>query len=200
MARFRSCRSTRAEYFAILDSDDECLPERLALQVAFLQSHPDHAIVGGNNLIIDESGREIGRRVYPSSHEQIVAVITRYNPISQPTVMIRRACLEHVGRYDARYPRCQDYDLWLRMAAAYKVANLEAFILRYRLSTTQGKSTQLRESLQYTVDIQRRYLFRRPFFRPYNVAYWAAEHALLLLPDQIVLDLFKRITYRGSGP
>jgi glycosyltransferase involved in cell wall biosynthesis len=188
--------SPASEYFAVLDGDDVCLPERLALQVAFLQAHADHALVGGNLRVIDEYGVEVGVRRYPSSHEAIMRVITRYNPIAQPASMFRRSAVQAVGEYDERYARCQDYELWLRMAERFKLANLDAFVIEYRVSATQGKSVQLRESLAYTIDIQRRWLFRRQFFRPFNVLYWGAEHALMLLPDALVLGAFKHIAYK----
>jgi glycosyltransferase involved in cell wall biosynthesis len=185
----------RSEYFAVMDSDDVCLPDRIARQVAFLDAHPDHALVGGNTLVIDEHGDMIGERRYPSRHEEIVKVIARYNPIAQPTATFRRSALTQVGAYDPRFPRCQDYDLWLRMADRFKVANLPEFTLQYRLSAAQGKSRQLRESLKYTIAIQREWLFRKPFFSPYNALYFCAEHALLALPDAVILGLFKRLTY-----
>jgi glycosyltransferase involved in cell wall biosynthesis len=191
--------SAEARYFAVFDSDDVCMPERIAHQVAFLEAHPDHAVVGGNTLIIDEQSQVVGERVYPRSDAEIRRVITRYNPIAQPTVMIRRSALDAVGRYDERYPRCQDYDLWLRMADRFKVANLAEHTLKYRISATQGKITHLKDTLRYTIDIQRRWLFDPRFFRPQNVAYWAAEHALLALPDRLTLALFKRVTYRPPG-
>jgi glycosyltransferase involved in cell wall biosynthesis len=189
----------RSEYFAVLDSDDVCMPDRLERQVGFLRAHPDHGLVGGNTLIIDEHGAEVGERRYPSTHEQIIKVITRYNPIAQPSVMIRRSALREVGQYDERYPRCQDYDLWLRMAARWKLANLDSFTLKYRISATQGKRVKLRDSLRFTIDIQRQWLFHPAFFRPFNVLYWVAEHGLLLLPEPLVLGLFKFATYRGSS-
>ncbi len=187
--------SRDAVYFAVLDCDDVCERTRLEHQVLFLEHHPEHALVGGHTLVIDEQGRTIGQRRYPTTHERILKVITRYNPIAQPTVMIRRAAVDQVGRYDERYPRCQDYDLWLRMAVGWKLANLDEFTLRYRISAGQGKRTALRDSLRYTIAIQRRFLFRPRFFRPFNVLYFCAEHALLLLPEPLVLAAFKRITY-----
>ena len=85
------------------------------------------------------------------------------------------------------------------MAARFKIANLDAFTLKYRISTTQGKVTHLRDTLRFTLAIQRRWLLHPPFFRAFNIAYFAAEHGLLLLPEPVVLRLFKRLTYRGSG-
>ena len=188
----------RSEYFAVLDGDDVCMPDRLALQVTFLDAHPDHAVVGGNTLIIDEQSREIGRRVYPSAHADLVRVITRYNPLAQPTCTIRRSALADVGTYDERFSRCQDYDLWLRMAARYKIANLPAFTIKYRVSATQGKAVHLRESLRFTLEIQRKWLLDPQFRSAGNLLYFGLEHGLLLLPDPAVLALFKWMTYRRS--
>ena len=184
----------KSAFFAIMDADDVCEPERLALQLDFLSARPDHALVGGNLILIDEAGREIGRRVYPASHEQIVDVITRFNPIAQPTATVRRSAIDAVGMYDERYPRCQDYDLWMRVAGRFKVANLDAFTLRYRISETQGKVTQLRKSLKLSLQVQREHMFEPQFFRAGNVAYWIAQHGLLALPDSVILALWKRLT------
>jgi cellulose synthase/poly-beta-1,6-N-acetylglucosamine synthase-like glycosyltransferase len=186
-----------SKYFAIMDADDVSLADRLERQVAFLEAHADHALVGGNTIIIDERGVEIGRRSYPSGHDRIVGVMGRYNPIAQPTVMLRKSVLREVGQYRAEYPRCEDYDLWMRIAARFKVANLDAFTLKYRLSANQQKSTHLKDLLRYTLRIQRQWLFVDPFFRPLNVLFWLVEHALLPLPEPIVLQLFKALTYTG---
>lgn len=183
-------------YFAVFDSDDICLPDRLQMQVDFLEAHPDHAVVGGHTLVIGEDGDTLGTRRYPATHAEIVRVITRYSPIAQPTAMIRRTALEAVGAYREQFPRCHDYDLWLRMASRFKIANVDAFTLKYRISRTQGKRLHLRESLKLTIDLQRQWMLHRPFFNPFNIVFWGAEHLLLLLPEPVVLGLFMRVTYR----
>lgn len=183
-----------ARYYAILDSDDVALPERLAQQVAFLEAHPDHALVGGHTLIIDERSREIGIRHYPTDYASICRTITRYNPIAQPAVMLRRSMLEPAP-YHPDFPRCQDYELWLRLASQHPIANLDRPVLRYRVSATQGKRTHLRETLALTLRLQRKWLLHPRFRSAWNLAYVAAEHGLLLLPEPWVLALFKHVTY-----
>ena len=196
-ARNRAFReaSPDSRYFAILDSDDVALPDRLASQVAFLEAHPDHALVGGHTLIIDEQSQPLGIRRYPTDYARICAVITRFNPIAQPAVMLRRSVLERVGPYSDAYPRCQDYDLWLRIASEYPIANLDEPVIQYRISSRQGKRTHLRQTLALTLALQRRWMNHPKFHRKRNVAYVAAEHLLMLLPEAAVLALFKRITY-----
>jgi glycosyltransferase involved in cell wall biosynthesis len=196
-ARNRAFReaSLEAELYAILDADDVCEPDRLAQQVEFLRTHPEHALVGGHTLIIDEASQLIGIRRYPTDYASICKTITRYNPIAQPAVMLRRSMLPSSEPYDAGYPRCQDYALWLQLAAAHPIANLDRPILRYRVSQTQGKRTELRKTLALTIELQRKWLLHPRFLNPFNVAYVAAEHALLLMPESLVLALFKRVTY-----
>ena len=196
-ARNRAFReaSPDSRYFAILDSDDVALPDRLARQVAFLEAHPDHALVGGHTLIIDEDSKPLGIRRYPTDYAQICAVITRFNPIAQPAVMLRRSVIERAGPYSDAYPRCQDYDLWLRIASEHPIANLDEPVIQYRISRQQGKRTHLRQTLALTLALQRRWLNHPKFHRKRNVAYVAAEHLLMLLPEAAVLALFKRLTY-----
>jgi glycosyltransferase involved in cell wall biosynthesis len=196
-ARNRAFREANpnAAYFAILDSDDVALPDRLALQVAFLESHPDHALVGGHTRIIDAQSQPIGIRRYPTSYAAICAAITRYNPIAQPAVMLRRSMLPGVDPYSEAFPRCQDYELWLRLAAQHPIANLDTPVINYRVSEQQGKRTQLRQTLALTLQLQRRWLFHPRFRRVRNVAYVGLEHLLMCVPEAAVLALFKRVTY-----
>jgi glycosyltransferase involved in cell wall biosynthesis len=182
-------------YLAILDADDAALPDRLEAQVQFLEAHPDHALVGGHTLIIDERSRELGIRRYPSEYREICGVIARYNPFAQSAVMLRRSLLREIGHYDPAYPRCQDYDLWLRTASRFPVANLDQPVIRYRISAAQGKVTHLRQTLRLTLRLQRRWIWHPRFFRLHNAAYVALEHALPVLPDAAILALFKRVRY-----
>jgi hypothetical protein len=84
------------------------------------------------------------------------------------------------------------------MASRFKMANVDAFTLKYRISRTQGKRLHLRQSLRLTLSLQRQWLLHGPFFNPLNIAYWGAEHLLLLLPERVVLALFMRLTYRPA--
>jgi len=196
-ARNRAFREAHADakYCAIFDSDDVALPDRLERQVAFLEEHPDYALVGGHTLIIDERSNVIGVRRYPTGYRDICRTITRHNPFAQPTVMLRRSLLDAATPYDPAYPRCQDYDLWLRLAAQHPVANLDRALVRYRVSATQGKRTALRQTLALSLQLQRKWLLYPTYFRASNVAYVLAEHVLLWLPEHWVLGLFKRVTY-----
>ena len=56
------------EYIARQDFDDRSYPERLRLQVAYLDAHPDVGIVGGAYLLVDERRGERYKRMPPTDH------------------------------------------------------------------------------------------------------------------------------------
>jgi hypothetical protein len=112
--------------------------------------------------------------------------------------MIRKLVLNDIGHYNEKYTRCQDYDLWFRIAKNFKISNLDEFLIKYRISKTQGKSTHLKESLEFTLDIQKKWLFDKKFFSIFGVFYYIGEHLMYILPSNVVLKLFKVLTYENT--
>ena len=55
------CALAQAPLIARMDADDVMLPDRLERQVAFLEAHPEIALLGGGIVLVDEAGREIDR-------------------------------------------------------------------------------------------------------------------------------------------
>jgi len=55
-SRSKALPLARGEYVAVLDADDVALPERLQVQVSYLDSHPDICLVGSSCQVIEEDG------------------------------------------------------------------------------------------------------------------------------------------------
>ena len=126
--------TSRTELNAIVDADDISLPDRLTTQVRFLQDHPDVAVVGAQAHYIDADGKDLGCSiVHPVSHEDIVYRLMRDNCLAQPSVMLRRSSILSLGNYHERV--AEDYDLWLRVAVHFKLANIPAPLILYRNHT-----------------------------------------------------------------
>ena len=148
--------SPEAKYFAIIDSDDISLPDRLETQVDFLENNPEYGLIGSNIIIINENSEIIGFRKFPLKDNEIHNVITRFNPIAQSSVLLRKIVIEQIGFYHNRWEVCQDYDYWLRVGISWKLANIERPLIKYRFSKTQVKVTNFKESLKNTYLIQKK--------------------------------------------
>ncbi|MBM7409116.1 glycosyltransferase family 2 protein [Methanococcus maripaludis] len=190
--------SSNSKYIAIFDSDDISMPERLEKQVAFLEKNPDYGLVGSHTLIIDENSEIIGYRKYETDFKKIIKNMLKKNQFAQPSVMIRKSAIYNVGFYDDEFEVCEDYDLWFKFAKNYKIINIDEFLLKYRISNTQSKSTKLKKTLIYTLKVQKKWLFDKKFFNIFGLIYYGLEHLMYFLPSKVVLKLFKVLNYEKA--
>jgi glycosyltransferase involved in cell wall biosynthesis len=127
----------KAPLLARLDADDLALPDRLELQLRFLDEHPQVTLLGGQALLIDENGREFGEAHYPLDDEALHEALLTTNPFVHSAVVMRRDVFEEVGGYREIFVHSEDLDLWLRIAEGRKLANLPETLVKYRLHGNQ---------------------------------------------------------------
>ena len=114
------------EYVAKMDSDDISLPERLAKQVDFLDSHPEYGMVG---CMYKKFGMSNDIRHLP---EKCLLLDFLYG-CQTTIVMFRRSIVEqHNLRYDSDYFACEDYDFYSRFVRYAPIANLQQVLYMYR--------------------------------------------------------------------
>lgn len=195
-SRNRALGVARGEYVACLDSDDVAEPSRLEQQLAFMSKNPDYVLLGSDLTIIDETSAIVGQRVYPHGDHELRKALPRLNPFAQPASMFRAKLARKIGCFREDLPLCEDYDLFFRLAEHGKVGNLAQPLTRYRVSSTQSKTTRLHEMVRYTLLVQQ-WAGERGWKRsPGDAIYRLFLKSLLLLPQTVVLFLFKWLTYR----
>jgi len=116
-------QACRAALLARMDGDDICHPRRLELQAAHLDAHPDTGLLACGFRHFPRTGLKRGMLAYEGWQNALTdhALITRdlyvESPFVHPGVMARTSIVAGLGGYrDLGWP--EDYDLWLRMAAA----------------------------------------------------------------------------------
>ena len=130
--RNRGLREARGQYIAILDSDDIALPERLEVQVDFMNAHLKIAICGGQAFLIDTSGRQTGALNVPSGTRNMAQHLVLHNILINSTLMIRTSAMKEVGGYRDLAP-AEDYDLSFRISLKHEIANLDRILIAYRV-------------------------------------------------------------------
>ena len=133
-ARNTGIRASRGEYIALLDADDEFLPERLGKQVKLLQNKSsDIGVVCAWSFNVDKNGNYISKRCLPKKDGYIYEDLLSTNPISVPTVLIRRECFEKVGLFDSSLDGQEDWDMWIRIAKYYKFSLIKTLLAKRRI-------------------------------------------------------------------
>jgi glycosyltransferase involved in cell wall biosynthesis len=168
----------RAPLIARLDADDVALPARLERQRAFLEGHPDVGLLGSAARVVDEHDRELEVIRPPTEDRAIRRVLIRRNPFVHSSVMARRALVEQAGGYDASFDVAQDYDLWLRLSALTRMANLTEPLVIRRL--VPGRVTAARDDERLRAEASARWRAVRRGTYPAWCAMFAARPLLAL--------------------
>jgi glycosyltransferase involved in cell wall biosynthesis len=127
-------RAARGDLIAILDSDDVWLPEKLAIQVGYLDAHPETGLVYGNGWAIDETGR----RRYPiygpehrenSDANRVLLDCYFFLPTNS---LVRAEVMRKAGFFDESLRAAQDHDMAIRIAEITRLAYVSESIFYYR--------------------------------------------------------------------
>lgn len=133
----RMLRDARAPLVARMDGDDDCHPERLARQVAFMREHPDHGVVGTQSVSFDDAGNRWESPAFPTSDAELRTLIGSRNVMCHPSVVMRRDLVLAAGGYRRQFVHCEDRDLWLRLSERARMTSLPDALTYYRRSPGQ---------------------------------------------------------------
>ena len=123
------------ELIARMDTDDICMPERFAKQVAIFIAHPEYDLV---SAWVDEFAGTIDNvkttRYLPELPDQIFEYGKRRCPVNHPVTMFKKSSVEKVGGY-MHCLNLEDYYLWARMLVnGAKFYNIQESLLWFRIS------------------------------------------------------------------
>lgn len=142
-ARNRAAFRASGEWFAILDSDDAFLPDKLEKQVNFLQTL-DHkpAILGTGHFLVDSVNYRAGTFHFPAEDKKLRARLLKQNPFpAHSSIVFNASAFRRVHGYNERLWRAEDYDLYLRLMPLGQINCLEEPLVEYRLHQANNSKT-----------------------------------------------------------
>ena len=166
------------ELIARMDADDISLPGRFEAQRARLEREAGLAAASVQVELFGAPGAGMERYVAwqntlltPEEHARAIFIEA---PICHPATMLRRSALDAVGGYQTGH-FAEDYDLWLRFAAAgFGIAKVPAVLFRWRIHPGSLTWSHDRFSADAHRKLRARYLAAR-LTRPFAI--WGAGMA-----------------------
>jgi glycosyltransferase involved in cell wall biosynthesis len=159
-----------SEYIARLDADDISHSDRLELQINYLDSNKNIALLGTQIRVINEVGRTLIDldRERPESPLLVDWDLMFGNPFVHSSVMFRREIIcDILGGYNEGFRYNQDFELWSRLLEFYNGANIKSTLVDFRSNpnsiTRQRKSKMMKvwqKTLEENVKVQKANVFR----------------------------------------
>ena len=143
-ARNNGIKHAKGDWISLLDSDDEWTEKKLENQANRLIKNPDYHFCHTNEIWIRNGVRVNQKKRHQKYGGYIFDKCLDICRISPSSTLFKKNILEHVGWFDTQLPVCEDYDLWLRITADYKILFVdEPLIIKYG-----GHTDQLSQSVE----------------------------------------------------
>ena len=151
--RNRALHYSQGKYIAVLDADDVFLPEKLTVQVDFMEKHDDYGMVGtGFRFLYEETKTLSNHFCWYAKAEYFPAILLFNNSFVHSSVMVRTALAKKIlfKPLVKGFSPCEDYQLFAVLANSYKIYNINQELVHYR-EHTQGISKSKNDKInEYT--------------------------------------------------
>lgn len=122
----------RGKYIARMDADDESYPNRFQVEIDYLESHPEIAIVSAALDLFDDAGIWGSHyfKEYPEPRDFLGS-----NPFSHSACMVKKEAYDAVDGYSEGkwLMRVEDFHLWIKMyEKGYRGHNINEILYHYR--------------------------------------------------------------------
>lgn len=126
---------SKGKYILRMDADDIAFPNRFALQVKYMEEHPEVVLSGGFMKVFGDINGVFRNAI----ENDLMKINLIFNTVSfHPTFIIRRDCLENNKiRYNDNLRYAQDYYFIYELSKIGKIANIPEILIRYRVHSGQ---------------------------------------------------------------
>jgi glycosyltransferase involved in cell wall biosynthesis len=132
-ARNLGVQNSSGDYLIFLDSDDRLLPGAVEAHLETMWQRPDVGLTFGSQKVIDRNGAEIHPAHICRPRRDYFEMLLEGNPIGSPgAAMMRRTAVESAGLFNESVSMGEDYDLYLRIARCFPLAQHSFCVLEYR--------------------------------------------------------------------
>ena len=122
---------THRTYIVRMDADDISLPHRFAKQIALLESNNMLVACGGQEYIINEKGRTIAEKYFPTDTTACYNLITNIMVI-QPPLLMARGDVMRKQKYDNHIFKNDDISMHFKLLKYGSFSNVDEIIFKYR--------------------------------------------------------------------
>ncbi|MGA9993775.1 MAG: glycosyltransferase family A protein [Pyrinomonadaceae bacterium] len=164
-ARNNGISNARGELIAFLDSDDLWLRDKLERQIEKLAETNADVIFSDGFVFTDEDvfDESVTFKTLRGSFsgEEMYRLLLYDNRVPLLSALVRKSVLQRAGLFDEQQgfqARCEDYDLWFRVASAGATFyGMEQALVRYRVHSASMSGNKV-EMMRATIATVKKYM------------------------------------------
>jgi glycosyltransferase involved in cell wall biosynthesis len=188
---------SKGKYFARMDGDDISYPERLQIQVQYLETHPEIDLIATQTIVVDRNGNAQGSSVPKQLHAEICSRPWAGFPMTHPTWMGK---IEWFRKYQYRTNaiRMEDQEILLRTYKISQFACIPRILLGYRVESLSMKKILIGR-YNFSLILVKRALIEADYFLIWGVL----EQGIKALIDIFAIATglnFKILKHRLGSP
>ena len=158
-ARNRGIQEAKGEYIAFLDADDIWLPQKLELQIKFMEKEKEVGLIFSDMILFNEKGiiknsflkeklffNKLSIKPLSSTekviYDNVFNALLQENFIPTNTVIVKKECFNKVGFFDKTLFSVEDRDMWLRIGLFYDIGFINFPLVLTRFHETNISANQ----------------------------------------------------------
>jgi glycosyltransferase involved in cell wall biosynthesis len=187
---------TKGRFVARMDADDISLPNRFDKQIAYLESNPQLVACGGQEHIMNERGRTIAEKYFPTEEKTCYNMIANIMVI-QPPVLMARGDIFRKLRYSNHTFKNDDISMHFKLLEQGGFGNVDEVIFKYRKRETSLTHKDPKHvfflALLVRLNAIKNYGYAPSFW---NLLLLAVETmTVFILPNFAIISLFEMIRH-----
>lgn len=147
VARNIGIRQAKGEFIALLDDDDEWLPEKLEVQMKEFEKTPGDVGFCFSAVTNVFDNREENTGVPEGIGDYLETALMRAKTFLNVTLLIKKYVFDDVGLFDEKLPSHQESDLIIRISKKYKGLGINVPLVRVNMSVHESVGRDFRKKI-----------------------------------------------------
>lgn len=188
-SRNRAINMANGKYIAFIDADDIARPERLQIQLDFLELNPNIGVCGSFYHLFNANNVKFKQNP-PITHSEIECHMRLFgNCIAFPSVLASADIIKKIMFDEDMEGNAEDYELWIRMLDNGVIFwNIPEYLLYYRVHGSQASQTNIKQIYSFVNSVRHKAL-KKLFPNWDNTR--INDALLIMMTNKLSLDLFR---------
>ena len=191
-------RKTKGKYLARMDADDISLPQRLEIQLNYLEKNPQVVAVGSQVECVNEKGQFIGYKKFPTESDKIYKMMGSMMAIQHPTLLTYTKTIKKC--LYSNHTTAEDVSMFFKLLQYGDFLNTKEVLFKYRIRKNSNSLKNPKKTFYLTLKARIKAVIDwgyKPTIK--GIMLNLLQLILIsLLPNNVILTLYEKMRFSNQ--